>query len=587
MELNAESPIVIPHPLNELPVKVDVQVKVNYDGTEYIFPGLGSAQRDDDIATDFGGVGYIYNDIDVKLFIPVAQSNGNGQGGSLYSGPFVGTFTVCEVRIRAWRISDWPTPNYFVESTISTSAPYKNVAHNLGVYPDFVTVQLVLSTGYVSEAQGTTPTTLNHGTKWINTCGTIFGVTDCTITLWGASENDDFLACFKDGWGSEDISYTSAAVHIRAWILTSSETKDNTISSGRMFYGAGSASHGEAGESFGGTVYGYNNSHVLLWTPASSYGYPIYVGGVWGSGADPLQCSSVVVSIKVIATGNLILVTVACTSPPSIANGYYVVNNDSAVYNCNKMMCPTPKEIANAIQISNGTQKGSVALYSCISGYFRNDISCGVPVDIPNTVKLSDGFYNGSMTVYSCLPGFSSNNEYPNTTCNGTHWSSVQFACSASPGCGFPPNIPDAYYVMANNTAIYHCLPDYIASQSNNIIYCNNSVWEEPSLTCLQNKVCPNPPDIPNTIKLSDGVGNGSSTLYTCLPGFTSNNAFPNISCIEPEWTLTNFTCTLPIVHVVFHPQYQMHIIQLTTTQQRIIVTMVTLGIKQIPPLDV
>lgn len=35
-----------------------------------------------------------------------------------------------------------------------SASPYANVPHGLGVYPDFVTVQLTLSGGYVSEAQG-------------------------------------------------------------------------------------------------------------------------------------------------------------------------------------------------------------------------------------------------------------------------------------------------------------------------------------------------------------------------------------------------------------------------------------------------
>lgn len=39
------------------------------------------------------------------------------------------------------------------DPTISAS-PYADVQHGLGVYPDFVTVQLTLSDGYVSEAQG-------------------------------------------------------------------------------------------------------------------------------------------------------------------------------------------------------------------------------------------------------------------------------------------------------------------------------------------------------------------------------------------------------------------------------------------------
>lgn len=35
-----------------------------------------------------------------------------------------------------------------------SASPYADVPHGLGVYPDFVTVQLTLSGGYLSEAQG-------------------------------------------------------------------------------------------------------------------------------------------------------------------------------------------------------------------------------------------------------------------------------------------------------------------------------------------------------------------------------------------------------------------------------------------------
>ncbi|XP_061195151.1 sushi, von Willebrand factor type A, EGF and pentraxin domain-containing protein 1-like [Saccostrea echinata] len=496
MELSGESPIVIPHPLNELPVKVDVQVKVIHGGMEYIFPGLGSAQRDDDIATDYGGVGYIYNELDVKIYVPVAQNNGNGQG--------------------------W---------VITTASPYVNVAHNLGVYPDFVTVQLILSSGYVSEAQGTTPVTFNHGDKWINTCGTVFGITDSHVTLWGASEADDFIACFKDGWGSEDISYTSATVEIRAWILTLTETKDNTVPSGRMFYGAGTASQGDAGESFGGTLYGYNSSHVLLWTPALSYGYPIYVGGVWAGGTDSLQSSSVDVSVKVIATGTV--PQVGCSSPPSISNGYYVVTNDSAVYHCNQeMLCPTPTEIPNAIEISNGTQNGSVTLYSCLTGYWGNsDISCSDPPEIQNAMKLSDGLENGSSTLYTCMPGFTSNNGQP------------KISCSEIKPCDVPPSIPNAYYTLDNTTATYHCYHGYTGNQTDSTIRCVNSQWEATTLNC-SNITCGPPSDIPNTVKVSDGFYNGSMTIYSCLPGFSSNNEYPNTTCNGSHWSSVQFACS-------------------------------------------
>ena len=33
-------------------------------------------------------------------------------GGESYTGPFVGSATTCAVRVRAWRLSDWPKPDF-------------------------------------------------------------------------------------------------------------------------------------------------------------------------------------------------------------------------------------------------------------------------------------------------------------------------------------------------------------------------------------------------------------------------------------------------------------------------------------------
>lgn len=79
--------------------------------------------------------------------------------------------------------------------------------------------------------------------------------------------------------------------------------KENTPNTGRVFYGAGSANLGKPGEAFGGVVYGYNQSEILLWTPIVPEGHLIYIGGVWGDGSDTLMVNSVQISIKVIIAG--------------------------------------------------------------------------------------------------------------------------------------------------------------------------------------------------------------------------------------------------------------------------------------------
>lgn len=78
----------IPHPLGEIPGKVDVQVKVVEAGQEYIFPGIGSGQSDDDILAEYGGVAYLYNDVHVKVFIPIEKSDSAGIGRIVTTGKY-------------------------------------------------------------------------------------------------------------------------------------------------------------------------------------------------------------------------------------------------------------------------------------------------------------------------------------------------------------------------------------------------------------------------------------------------------------------------------------------------------------------
>lgn len=86
MVSDGTSPVVIPHTLGELPAKVDVQVNVTYNGVNYMFSGMGSAPRDDDVVAVYGGVGYLYNEFDVKVYVPVITNSGNGPGYVITTG---------------------------------------------------------------------------------------------------------------------------------------------------------------------------------------------------------------------------------------------------------------------------------------------------------------------------------------------------------------------------------------------------------------------------------------------------------------------------------------------------------------------
>ncbi|OPL33247.1 protein ver-3, partial [Mytilus galloprovincialis] len=74
----------IQHDLGEYPVKVDVQIKILENGTNFIFTGIGSAHRDDDWNRPYGGVVYIYNTKEVILTFPI-KDNDFATGGVAFA----------------------------------------------------------------------------------------------------------------------------------------------------------------------------------------------------------------------------------------------------------------------------------------------------------------------------------------------------------------------------------------------------------------------------------------------------------------------------------------------------------------------
>lgn len=85
IEAQKTSPVTILHPLQGKPAKVEVQVKVQKDRHDVIFPASGSAQRDDDSENIYGGVVYFYNEHHVKIFVPIKSSH-TDKGVIIFSG---------------------------------------------------------------------------------------------------------------------------------------------------------------------------------------------------------------------------------------------------------------------------------------------------------------------------------------------------------------------------------------------------------------------------------------------------------------------------------------------------------------------
>ena len=67
---------------------MDVQIRVTEGSQQHIFSGFGSCQRDDDDPNPYGGIVYIYNDKEVKLYTPVdsGRLSTNTDGGFAFTG---------------------------------------------------------------------------------------------------------------------------------------------------------------------------------------------------------------------------------------------------------------------------------------------------------------------------------------------------------------------------------------------------------------------------------------------------------------------------------------------------------------------
>ncbi|XP_055998495.1 uncharacterized protein LOC125647442 [Ostrea edulis] len=440
------SPKVIAHPLNEYPAKVDVQIRVTEGGKQHIFSGFGSCHRDDDDPSDFGGIVFIYNDKEVQLYTPILSDspskNSRGvfayTGGTSFNGPFNGYYPNADVRVRCWRMCDFPPANFTSAGvhTVSTSdTGITTIQHNIGYYPDLVIVQLKLSSGYISEAQGAVFKS-DASASYNALCGVIMAYDSDDIRLWPVTDGagKEAVFCVSDGWGTDQFYY-DATVYIQAWKLESTDivfsqtdtrgssiTVPSTITMPQsynidthiflvqsqaidgnnanfLFEAAGSAL--SDGTSFfgdiGAVVYAYNSNEVSLWYPGSG-DFIIYVGGSWGKGDSSQSSSTASVTVKVI-------------------------RSDSILSGCGCSVCTSDW---NSLSVSCGCSTSSG-----IGSTSVPVLSCPAPTDIPNSNKLYDGQINNSITLYSCKPGFIPNDAKNVITCNGTDWEDTNYICSA------------------------------------------------------------------------------------------------------------------------------------------------------------
>ncbi|XP_060570415.1 uncharacterized protein LOC132728759 [Ruditapes philippinarum] len=160
------------HHLGEVPDLVQVQVRsISSNNPGFIFPAIGIVPRDDDEIEPRSGIVYLYNE---KMVTISAQSKNNHyQGRTIYTensnyweGPNNDDSFDCYVRVRAWKTSSMPVPDFQMKNIKIHAACEKGTDcfyekyHGLKEYPSMVIVRTKLLDvnsefhGFISDAVG-------------------------------------------------------------------------------------------------------------------------------------------------------------------------------------------------------------------------------------------------------------------------------------------------------------------------------------------------------------------------------------------------------------------------------------------------
>ncbi|XP_033755345.1 uncharacterized protein LOC117338198 [Pecten maximus] len=354
------------HEVGVTPVKVDIQVTPEFD-TQSIFPGVGSAQRDDDEDDPYGGVIYKYDDAVVTVYVPKrwdGYSNGTViyTGGNTWSGPTHMQEKRAKVRVRVWSPSDFPCPDFSTTHPVQTgqgTRSFVELVHGLGTVPEYVTVQVRHgSSGWISDGVGYVMTSAmtSINTSW---GGVLYAYNESHVRVWIPSAYSGSLYSSADGWGRKyNEIQNSGTLFVKVWkyfngddffsktkVIGSKATsvvKEMTFTSPTFntdqgllsvmvkstegpnanfyFPATGAVQNAQATGSYGGLVYSYSTSGIKLWQPPRNHGYLIYVNDKWGGGAFKQSSNSALLVVLAWNAYSICPTTVATSStmvPPS------------------------------------------------------------------------------------------------------------------------------------------------------------------------------------------------------------------------------------------------------------------------------
>lgn len=218
-----------------------VKVVAMYTGggplSGHLIEGVGAGICDDDASNgcnEYGGFVYAYNNVSIRVWLP-EQNNGPRLGHTFMfqDGWSCGLYNMQSdgranepimFKAYVWRKYRQDNSNADFSRSINmrsrSSAAYAEVAHNLGQYPERVSVMVEAvdgpNRGYKFPARGNSMVDDDNSKQY---GGLVFAYNNQRVRLWAPTGPGGRLLSTHDGWGGEAFRANSDAgrVHIKAW----------------------------------------------------------------------------------------------------------------------------------------------------------------------------------------------------------------------------------------------------------------------------------------------------------------------------------------------------------------------------------
>lgn len=517
--------VVFNHSLNDVPVRVEVQVRASTNDT---FPGLSSAYNGGSVPGRRGGVICRYNDQSIELYGATGSDRAYiaFSGMEAYTNDTIVNETSAYVRVRAWHASDMPVADVISKEFLMQpggAKAHNDYKHPLKAIPALAVVQLRDEDGWYTEAQGTDCHDDNPSVPLkIYWGGLVYGVKPDTVRLWAPTEDKNEQVgtfSFCDGWGynttnvteclrkdlyvtvmlwkdllSEKLHHSELYVDTSINVTSYLAAINNTFSLERdlflvsvidkkgeyHYYGIGAAQYDGPLNHASGVISAFNeyNQSVRLWTPLASRFAVRLTNTNLGMGDKKNPVSETQARVYIdIWKGENPCPNILATDLPE--NATILENSTSRV----------------AIEcMANTMLKSGSLILGCnkTSGQWNDSLPvCGSTcADITSVMPSVEVLTNvTNLMMFTCKGASKLLSGSLTLTCFDGSWS------DSAPNCGVCPTIEsginailDVEYLFSSLIANYTCKDGYSIISGNLTRYCDviggNPVWSGSPPVC-------------------------------------------------------------------------------------------------------